>query len=191
MRVHLMLQAPSMDARPALSRADYLDWEALVDKAQPARMALLSFEVQAGPGGTICASSHPAAVATAQRIFPDRRVEVKTQYREIQLSPPRLPGRWRPKTWRSLSLLLWMLRPEGGEAAEEARRRVIDTTGRLIGLAKEHDEAILIGGPSLLRLVALKLNSLGFRGPLFSSFKPGVLTTYLSDLPSRSERAKP
>lgn len=186
-----MLQAPGLDARQPLTRDEYLAWEAEAAKAQPARMALLSFEVFAGPGGTICASSHPAAVATSQRIYPDRRVEVKAQYREPVLNPPKLPGRWRPNTWRSASLLNWMLRPEGGEAAEETRRRVIDTTGRLIGLAKEHDEAILIAGPAMLRLVALKLNGLGFRGPLFASFKPGWPTTYVSDLPSRAESAKP
>ena len=185
-----MLQAPALDARPRLTRAEYLAWEAEAAQAQPARMALLSFEVFAGPGGSICASSHPAAVATSQRIYPDRRVEVKAQYREPVLKPPRLPGRWRPATWRSASLLHWMLRPEGGEAAEETRRRVIDTTGRLIGLAKEHDEAILIAGPALLRLVALKLNGLGFRGPLFAAFKPGWPTAYVSDLPSRAESSK-
>lgn len=190
MRVTLMLQAPGLDARQALTRDEYLAWEAEAAKAQPARMALLSFEVLAGPGGTVCASSHPAAVATSQRIFPDRRVEVKAQYREPLLTPPKLPFRWRPNTWRRLSLIRWMLKPEGGEAAEEARRRVIDTTGRLIGLAKEHDEAILIGGPAMLRLVAFKLNGLGFRGPLFGAFKPGWPTTYVSDLPSRVEAPK-
>lgn len=185
-----MLQAPALDARPALNREEYLAWDAQVEKAQPARMALLSFETLAGPGGTLCASSHPAAVATAQRIFPDRKVEVKNLYRDPRLAPPPLPGRWRPATWRSFSLLRWMLKPQGGEAAEDARRRVIDTTGRLIGLAKEHDEAILIGGPILLRLVAFKLNGLGFRGPLFSAFKPGLGTSYISDLPSRLEQAQ-
>ncbi|HTA16525.1 MAG TPA: hypothetical protein VK786_02120, partial [bacterium] len=78
------------------------------------------------------------------------------------------------------------LRPEGGEAAEAARRRVVDCSVRLIGLAKEHDEAVLVAGPALLRLVAFKLNGLGFRGPLFKAFPVGVPVSYVSDLPSRA-----
>ena len=187
MRVTLLLQAPAaLDARPRLDRAAYLAWEAEAAKAQPARMALLGFNVEAGAGSTVCCSTQPTAVATAQRVFPDRRIEVKAQYREPILNPPKLPGRWRPSAWRRLSLISWMLSPEGGEAAEEARRRVIDTTGRLIGLAKEHDEAVLVAGPALLRLVAFKLNGLGFRGPLFGAFKPGLPAHYESDLPSRA-----
>jgi hypothetical protein len=192
MRITLLLQAPAaLDARARLNRSDYLAWEEQAAKAQPARMALLSLDVLAGQGSPILCASQPAAVATAQRIFPDRRIEVKSQYREPALHPPALPGRWRPGTWRRLSLIHWMLRPEVGEAAEEARRRVIDSTGRLIGLAKEHDEAVLIAGPALLRLVAFKLNGLGFRGPLFRPFKPGVQTFYTSELPSRVTPTQP
>jgi hypothetical protein len=190
MRITLLLHSPAaLDARQRLGWEDYRAWEAQAAQAQPARMALLALEVIPGQGAPVCCASQPTAVATAQRIYPDRRIEVKTLYREPQLRVPSLPGRWRPSAWRRLSLLAWMLRPEGGEAAEEARRRVIDSTGRLIGLAKEHDEAILVAGPALLRLVAFKLNGLGFRGPLLGGFPAGVPIHYESDLPSRGAKA--
>jgi hypothetical protein len=190
MRITLLLQAPAaLDARGALTRSEYLAWEEQATKAQPARIALLSLDVLAGQGSPILCASQPTAVATAQRIYPDRRIEVKSQYREPALRPPKLPGRWRPGTWRRLSLIAWMLSPAGGEGAEEVRRRVIDSTGRLIGFAKEHDEAVLVAGPALLRLVAFKLNGLGFRGPLFRPFKPGVQAHYESELPSRIAKA--
>jgi hypothetical protein len=187
MRILLCQQAPpALDARASLDRAAYAAWQSQALAAQPARMALLSFSPEPGQGATICCASQPTAVATAQRIYPDRRIEVKTVYNEPALRVPGLPGRWRPGAWRRLSLIAWMLRPEGGEAAEAARRRVVDCSIRLIGLAKEHDEAVLVAGPAMLRLVAFKLNGLGFRGPLFKAFPAGVPVAYVSDLPSRA-----
>ena len=144
-----------------------------------------------GQGAPVLCAPQPTAVATAQRIYPDRRIEVKSQYREPNLRLPNLPGHWRPRTWGRVSLIAWMLNPSGGEAAEEVRRRVIDSTGKLIGLAKEHDESILIAGPALLRLIAFKLNGLGFRGPLFGAFTPGMPMVYKSELPSRIPALQP
>lgn len=116
---------------------------------------------EGGQGPLLCCAPQPDAVATAQRLFPDRRIEVKTLYREPQLDE----GRW---------LLGWMLHARPSEENhEEVRRRVIDTSIRLISLAKEHEEATLVAGPRLLRLLAFKLNSIGYRGPLLSGYKPG------------------
>jgi hypothetical protein len=188
MRILLYTQSqPGLNSRQSLSRAAYLEWSAAAAKAEPARMALLGLDAQAGPGATVLCAPQPTAVATAQRVFPDRRIEVKTLYREPGMAVPGLPGRWKPRTWARLSLWRWMLSPSGGEDPQEAKRRVIDTVGRLIGLAKEHDEAVLMAGPVLVQLVALKLNALGFRGPLYTGPRGGVERAYLSELPSKKD----
>jgi hypothetical protein len=113
-----------------------------------------------GPGSLVCCAPQPDAVATAQRLYPDRRIEVKTLYREPGLHQ----GRW---------LLAWMLMAKPGEEShEDVRRRIIDTSVRLIGVAKEEDEAVFVGGPRLLRMLAIKLNSIGYRGPLLGTADP-------------------
>ena len=110
-----------------------------------------------GRGATVL--SAPAACQAAQRLFPDRRIEVKPLYGE-----PRM----------RFSLLAWMLKPDpDGESAEEVKRRVVDASIRLTQLSKSHGEGSLVGGPRLLRLIAFKLASIGWRGPIVRGFKPG------------------
>lgn len=117
-----------------------------------------------GQGATVLCAPQPAAVATAQRLFPDRRIEVKTLYAE-----PDLGGGGR---FNGLRLLRWMLLPaHGGEAAEDAHRRVVDTSVRLIEIAKTRQDAVLVAGPVLLRLCAFKLNAIGFTGGFLFGFK--------------------
>jgi hypothetical protein len=123
------------------------------DDATPA--ALLA--QAAGPGATVLCA--PNASMAAQRLYPDRRIEVKALYAE-----PRSRG----------GLLGWMLRPRpDDEAAEAVKRRVIDCAVRLTQLAKSDQAASLVAGPRLLRLVAFKLGAIGWQGPLLRGFKPG------------------
>jgi hypothetical protein len=134
----------------------------LLCQAPASRLAGLPREP--GQGATVLCAPQPAAVATAQRLFPDRRIEVKTIYAEPDLGPP---GRF-----TDLRLLRWMLLPaRGGEPAEDAHRRVVDTSVRLIEIAKTRQDAVLVAGPALLRLTAFKLNAIGFTGGFLLGFK--------------------
>lgn len=142
----------------------------LLCQAEAAQVPGLAREV--GPGSTVLCASQPEAVATAQRVFPDRRIEVKTLYREPDLGP-------RFKGFQALALLSWMLLPsDSGEAAEEAKRRVVDTSIKLIDQAKQHQEAVIVAGPVLLRLLAFKLNAIGYQGSFITAFKPGERRSY-------------
>jgi hypothetical protein len=49
------------------------------------------------------------------------------------------------------------------------------------------DEAVLMAGPELVQLVALKLNAPGFRGPLYTGPRGGIERAYLSELPSKKD----
>ncbi|HXC63282.1 MAG TPA: hypothetical protein VNZ67_02935 [bacterium] len=125
-----------------------------------------------GPGGPALCSPNAEAVATAQRRYPDRRIEVHERFRE-----PGLAGATSPAG--RLRRLRWMLRPgPGDESAESVRRRVIDSTVRLVELAKAHQESTLVAGPWLLGLVAFKLNGIGYRGPILRTFKSGESRQY-------------
>ena len=129
--------------------------------------------VPSGPGGPALCSPDAGAVATAQRRYPDRRIEVHERFRE-----PRLGGDGGPAG--RLRRLRWMLRPgPADESSESVRRRVIDSTVRLVELAKAHQESSLVAGPWLLGLVAFKLNGIGYRGPILRAFKPGESRLYL------------
>lgn len=122
--------------------------------------------VQAGPGSIVLCASHPDAVASAQRLYPDRRIEVKTLYAEPKLDP----RRW---------MLGWMLRARPSEETHEVvRRRVIDTSIRLIEVAKQDGEATLVAGPKMLRLLAFKLNSIGYRGGLVTGIRAGKVREF-------------
>jgi hypothetical protein len=136
----------------------------LLCQARDGAIALLPRE--AGQGATVLCAPQPPAVATAQRIFPDRRIEVKTLYAEPDLGSA--------TGFMDLRLLRWMLLPSrGGESAELARRRVVETSVRLIEIAKSGQDPVLVAGPALLRLVAFKLNAIGFMGGFLMGFKPG------------------
>lgn len=133
-------------------------------QAPPAEAGRLA--VVPGPGPLVLCAPQPDSVATAQRLYPDRRIEVKTLYREPGLDA----GRW---------LLGWMLKARAGEEShEDVRRRVIDSSVRLIGVAKENGEAVMVAGPRLLRLMAFKLNSIGYRGALLGPGRAGRETVY-------------
>src|SRR5580700_9627307 len=94
----------------------------LLCQARDGAIALLPRE--AGQGATVLCAPQPPAVATAQRIFPDRRIEVKTLYAEPDLGSA--------TGFMDLRLLRWMLLPSrGGESSEQARRRVVETSVRL------------------------------------------------------------
>jgi len=136
--------------------------------AIPLESGLAGLKPEVGPGSVVLCSPQPLAVATAQRLYPDRRIEVKNLYQA-------------PHTARRgpLALWLWLWRPlAGDEAVETARRRVVDSVIRLVQVAKEQQEATLVGDPLFLRLLALKLNSIGYRGPMFAGFKAGQTAQY-------------
>jgi hypothetical protein len=125
-----------------------------------------------GPGSTVFCAAGKDSVATARHIFPDRRIEVKTLFVEPNLGAA---GSGFP----SLSLLRWMVfPPDGADSAEETRRRVVDVSVQLIARAKESGDAVLVAGPVLLRLLAFKLNAIGFTGGFLLNIKPGERRPY-------------
>jgi hypothetical protein len=128
--------------------------------------ALPALTPEGGQGPVVCCANQPDAVASAQRLYPDRRIEVKKLFSEPELGPGR-------------GLLGWMLHARADEESHETvRRRVIDSSIRLIDVAKQDGEATLVAGPRLLRLLAIKLNSIGYRGTLLGPRKAGQSCAY-------------
>lgn len=138
----------------------------IVLRCQASGSTLRTLPALDGPGPLVCCAPQPDAVATAQRLFPDRRIEVKTLFRE----PGLLEGR---------SLLAWMLKTRDGEESPAAvRRRVVDSGVRLIQVAKADGEATLVAGPRLLRLLSFKLISIGYQGRFWRGFREGEARIY-------------
>lgn len=163
---------------PAALAESSLSWEAFQSWTEPAPAfsghdSMLA--ARPGQGATILCSPQPTAVAAAQKLYPDRRIEVKTLYREPLAPPPRLPWlRLRPHAWQRLGRLWWTLGlGPGPETHEALKRRIIDTSIRLTEIAKQSDEAVLLAGPALLRRVALKLVSIGWKGEFLRAYSWG------------------
>jgi hypothetical protein len=55
---------------------------------------------------------------------------------------------------------------------------VIDTSVRLIEIAKGQGDSVIVAGPDLLRLLAFKINAIGFVGGFFTGFGPGERRVY-------------
>ena len=55
-----------------------------------------------------------------------------------------------------------LLGKDSAEAPEVLKRRVVETAAKLIELAKKDGASVLVGEGLLLRLVLLKLKSIGF-----------------------------
>lgn len=173
MKIILLCHAlPDADFKSRLNRDAYLAWRLALAQAPP-RLKTLVPAASVGPGGPVLCAPQAAAVASAQRLYPDRRIEVKTHYREPALRVPQWQG-WdlRPAWWERLNRLGQAF-AEGEaspdfEPAQELRRRVIDSSIRLIEIAKQYDEAVLVAGPGLCRLLGWKLASIGYAGPLLT-----------------------
>lgn len=175
---------PVADFKSRLSHVDYLVWEREL-KRKPASPTQRPDDP--GPGVAVICSSAQAAVDYAGRMFSDRRIEVKPAYADPLLHAPSLGLRLRPLAWRRLAQLGFFsgwLKSE--EPAEAVKQRMVGICTRLIGLAKEHEEAHFVGEPLMIRLMTFKLSSIGYRGPLLHRIRYGY--SYDFEYPSAAKK---
>jgi hypothetical protein len=127
-----------------------------------------------GPQGTVLSPPEMVSVATSRRAFPDRRIEVDPKYKDPQDIDSSQGGIPLPSfIWQRWFRLKHLLGYSSSETPQELKRRVVETTARLIELAKKDGASVLVGEGLLLRLVLLKLKSIGFHGPIWPRLKPG------------------
>lgn len=162
---------PQADFKTRLGHTAYMAWEREL-KAQPAAPSQMPEDP--GPGGPVLCSAARPAVEYAGRLFKDRRIEVKPAFSDPVLNPPHWNLRMKPLTWRfwaKLGFFSGWIASE--ESSESVKQRMVQLAARLIGLAKEHDEAHFVGEPLIIRLTALKLASIGYAGPMLRSVRYG------------------
>jgi hypothetical protein len=168
--LHCMAR-PQADFKGRLDCGEYLNWEREL-KGRPGEATPLPDDP--GPGGPVLCASARAAVDYAGRLFKDRRIEVKPAFGDPLLRPPAWRLSLGPASWRFWSragfFSGWIASEESSEAVKV---RMVQLATRLIGLAKEHDEAHFVGEPIMIRLLILKLSSIGWRGPLLSPVSYG------------------
>lgn len=162
---------PQADYQTRLSPAGYLEWEKALKKAPGAATQMPD---DPGPGAMVLCSPAKAAVDYAGRLFADRKIEVKQDYADPILNPPAWGLKLRPSAWRfwaRAGFFTGLIRSE--EAPEVLKQRMVQLCTRLIGIAKDHEEAHFVGEPFMIRLMALKLSSIGYHGPLLRRIKYG------------------
>ena len=168
--LHCMAE-PVADFKTRLSHAEYQAWQReLKQKTASATQR----PDDPGPGAVVLCSSARAAHEYAGRLFGDRRIEVKPAYADPLLKAPALGLRLSPRAWSRLARLGfftgWV---QNDESSEEVKQRMVQLVTKLIGIAKDHDDAHFVGEPLMIRLAALKLASIGYKGPFFRSVRYG------------------
>jgi hypothetical protein len=162
---------PMVDFKSRMAWEEYLAWARELKKAPGAATQKPD---DPGPGALVLCSPATSAVDYAARLFGDRRIEVKPAYADPLLQPPRWRGRLRPGAWEWLAMAGfftgWV---KSDESSEQVKQRMVQLATRLIGIAKDHDEAHFVGEPLMIRLLAFKLPSIGYRGPLTRRIRYG------------------
>jgi hypothetical protein len=165
------MEKPAGDFSARLDAASYGAWEETLRKvpAGPSKAA-----EDPGPGAQVLCSNARAAVESAGRLFKDRRIEVKPEYGDPLLNPPALGLRLKPAGWRFLARLSFFLGwGKNPESPDAVRARMVALATKLIGLAKQEKEAHFVGEPFMIRLLALKLMSIGYHGPMLRPIRYG------------------
>ena len=112
---------------------------------------------RAREAATIVASNAPRAIASAQRLAPDRDVVISPLLRELELPPPRMGGLRLPPLMWALAFVLRGLHPTPDEA-ERAR----EAAALLDTLAREQGSVVAATHGAIRPAVARELVRLGW-----------------------------
>ena len=122
-------------------------------------------DLQALVGGNplIVASDLPRAVASAQRLTPERDIEISPLLREIRLEPPRwVPVQLPIQVWDVFSHAQWSYRLLSN-ADHEYVRRAGEAVDWLIGHAARTTNVVAVTHAGFRRILDAKLVSRGWR----------------------------
>ena len=185
MKIVLLKHARSAPLNGLIRRQQWIEDRIRSIEEFPETKHLPSEVEYLGSKGTVLSPPGQAAIATARRCFPDRRIEVDRQYQDPQ------PGLFSTSTLRAPSFFwqwqyTWhqLLGAEAEENPHLLKRQVVEISAKLIELAKKDGDSVFVGQDLLLRLVYLKLTSIGFVGPIWPRFKAGQPVTLRYKSPS-------
>jgi broad specificity phosphatase PhoE len=120
-------------------------------------------ETLVGGGPTIVASDLPRAVASAQRLAGDRRLELSPLLREIRLEPPPwIPGRLPIQVWDVFSYMQWSYRLLDNTDHEYVRR-ASQAVEWLSGLAAHSSNVVAVTHGGFRRILEARLIARGWR----------------------------
>jgi broad specificity phosphatase PhoE len=168
---------PALSRRILLSADQYRDWWARYEilgiaEGQTPPEALRAAACEAG---VIIASTRPRSAETARALACGRAVAEDALFVEAPLPPPRWP-RWlklSPRVWGFVSRFWWWMfdHHEGGESRDEAKRRADEAAQRLIALAAEGRDVLVVAHGFFNGMVGLALRRRGWRCVRDGGFK--------------------
>lgn len=119
-------------------------------------------ETLLGGNAAIVASDLPRAIASAQRLAPERQIELSPLLREIRLEPPRwIPARLPIQMWDVFSHAQWSYRLLSN-ADHEYVRRASDAVDWLIGHTARSSNVVAVTHAGFRRILDARLVAQGW-----------------------------
>ena len=160
---------PALSRKVRLSAAEYRDWWARYEigglrEGQSPPPALLAFAKDAG---AIICSTRPRAHQTAQAVACEREFSCEEAFIEAPLPPPNWPSwmKLSPRAWGFIARTWWWFfdHHEGQETRRQAQVRADSAAERLIVLAEEGRDVLVMAHGFFNAMVGMSLRKRGWR----------------------------
>lgn len=158
---------PALSRRVKLDSDGYRRWWALYEEGGllagqtvPARLV-----DSAGKAVVVC-STRRRSLETARAVRPQGDFTSEPLMIEAPLPPPRLPSflRFSPRTWGVISRIFWFLgHHQGEESRQEAQRRASQAADRLVDLAEQGRDVLVLAHGYFNAMVGYELKRRGWR----------------------------
>jgi broad specificity phosphatase PhoE len=158
---------PALSRRVKLDSEGYRRWWALYEEGGllagqtvPARLA------ESAAGAVVISSTRRRSLETARALRGDGEFVSEALMIEAPLPPPRLPSflRFSPRTWGVISRIFWWLgHSQGEETRQQAQDRARRAADRLIGLAEQGRDVLVLAHGYFNAMVGFELKRRGWR----------------------------
>ncbi len=166
-RIVLVRHGPSahVDTRGSIDRDALQRWRdaydaagILADARPPEALVRLASDAT-----HVIASDLPRAIRSAERLAPERAIEVSDLLRESPLAIPRWPTRLPLMAWAMLIHIAWSYRiGRGTDESESDRARAAAAADWLIGMVGDRSTAVVVTHGVFRRLLARHLSLRGW-----------------------------
>jgi broad specificity phosphatase PhoE len=160
---------PALSRKTLLSADDYKAWWASYETGslRPDQIVPPSLQAISLEAGAVVASTRPRSIETAKAVMGEREFVSDAIFIEAPLPPPRLPGwiRLPPIVWGFISRATWWFLDLhlGEESRREAEARAENAASRLIGMASEGRDVLVLAHGFFNTMIAQVLRRRGWR----------------------------
>ena len=182
--IRLVRHGPSAHAWPTqrITAEEFREWIRVMNETGIAADSHPPGELAPSIGDTavVVCSDYRRSVESATRLVPDCKPRVSILFREVGRP---WSGSWSVRlplaVWDLGSRVLWWMNwITTDESIYTARRRARDATFKLVGLADEYADVLLVGHGMLNALIGRELWRLGWQGPRRATDEYWGMSTY-------------